>query len=117
MESAYQAQPSGHDKIWSILGHLSILFTPVIGIVLPLTVYLAMRNESPYLTTNAKEALNFHLSLIIYAICCIPLFFIFIGYPIFFLLWITSLILGIVAAVKAADGRCYHYPLTIPLVR
>jgi len=33
------------------------------------------------------------------------------------LLWIVSVILAIVAAVKASDGGCYHYPLTLPLVR
>lgn len=117
MEPPTLAQPSGHDKIWSILSHLSVLLTPVLGIVLPLVVYLAMRRESLYLTTNAREALNFHLSLLIYGLCCWPLMFILIGFPLLILLWVLSWILAIVAAVKASNGACYHYPLTLPLVR
>jgi len=36
--------PSGNDKIWAMLSHLSIFFG--VGIILPLIVYLAMRKES-----------------------------------------------------------------------
>ena|ERR1700733_4529951 len=117
MEPPTLAQPTGNDKIWSMLSHLSVLVTPVIGIVLPLIVYLSMRHESAYLAANAKEALNFHISLIIYGVCCIPLLFIIIGFPLLLLLWVASVVLAIVAAVKASDGGCYHYPLTLPLVR
>jgi uncharacterized Tic20 family protein len=116
MEPPTLAQPGGNNKIWSILSHLSVFVTPLAGIILPLVVYLAMRHESEYLAQNAKEALNFHLSLIIYGICCIPLVFIFIGIPLLFFLWVAAIILAIVAAVKASDGGCYHYPLTLPLV-
>jgi uncharacterized Tic20 family protein len=35
-----------------------------------------MRKESEYVATNAREALNFHVSVLIYAVCCIPLVFI-----------------------------------------
>ena len=117
MEPPTLAQPPGNNKIWSILSHLSLLVTPVIGIVLPLVVYLAMRHESEYLSQNAKEALNFHLSLLIYGLGCIPLMLIFIGFPLLLLLWVLSVVLAIVAAVKASDGACYHYPLTLPLLR
>jgi uncharacterized protein len=117
MEAPPQIQPTGNDKIWSMLSHLSALFTPFIGIVVPLVVYLAMRHESEYLTQNAKEALNFHISVYIYALCCLPLMVIFIGWPILVLLVIGAFILAIVAAVKASDGGCFHYPLTLRLVK
>jgi len=61
--------PKGSDKIWSMLSHLSALLG--VGFVLPLVVYLAMRKESEYVATNAREALNFHISVLIYAVCCI----------------------------------------------
>lgn len=109
-----QSHPRGNDKIWSILSHLS----GFVGVpfLLPLVVYLAMRGESDYVAANAREALNFHLSLVIYALCCIPLVFIAIGVPLLIIMGIASLILSIVAAIKASDGGCYHYPLTIRLV-
>jgi len=107
--------PTGNQKIWSMLSHLSGLFG--VGIILPLVVYFAMRQESKYVAANAREALNFHLSLLIYSICCIPLIFVVIGIPLLILIGLVSLILSIIAAVKASDGECYDYPLTIPLVR
>jgi len=106
--------PRGNEKIWSILSHLSSLIG--VGLLLPLVVYLAMRGDSDYVAGNAKEALNFHLSLLIYCLCCIPLIFVVIGIPLLILIGIASLVLSIVAAVKASDGGGYHYPLTLRLV-
>jgi len=104
----------GNDKIWSMLSHLSALLG--VGFVLPLVVYLAMRHESEYVAANAREALNFHLSVLLYCLCCIPLVFVLIGIPLLFLIAISSLVLAIVATIKAADGACYRYPLTLRLV-
>ena len=107
--------PKGNDKIWAILSHLSALLGA--GVILPLVVYLAMRKESDYVATNAKEALNFHISVYLYAICCIPLAFVIIGVPLLFVIGISSFVLAIIAAVKASEGRCYRYPLTLRLVK
>ena len=106
--------PRGNEKIWSILSHLSALIG--VGLILPLIVYLAMKGDSEYVAANAKEALNFHLSLLLYSLCCVPLIFIVIGIPLLVLIGLASLILAIVAAIKASDGGCYRYPLTIRLV-
>jgi uncharacterized Tic20 family protein len=108
-------QPSGNDKIWSMLSHLSALFG--VGIILPLVVYLAMRSESEYVAANAREALNFHISIFIYVLCCIPLMFILIGVPLAILIGLSSLVFAIIAAVKASAGECYRYPLTLRFVK
>jgi uncharacterized protein len=108
--------PRGTDKLWSILSHLSA----VIGVgyfIVPLIVYLVMRHESEYVASNAREALNFHISILIYCFCCIPLIFLLIGIPLIILIGFGSLILSIIAAIKASDGECYHYPLTLRLVQ
>lgn len=104
----------GSDKIWSMLSHLSALLG--VGFVLPLVVYLAMRRESEYVAANAREALNFHISVLIYSLCCIPLVFVLIGVPLLIVLGLGSLVLAIIATVKASDGLCYRYPLTLRLV-
>ena len=119
METSIQpkdvARPSGNDKIWSVLCHLSTLMG--VGFILPLVVYLVMRKESEYAAVNAREALNFHISMFIYGICCIPLVFILIGIPLLIGLTVFALVMGIVAAVRASDGECYRYPLTLRLVQ
>ena len=106
--------PKGSDKIWSMLCHLSALLG--VGILLPLVVYLAMRQESQYVAATAREALNFHLSVLLYSLCCIPLVFIVIGVPLLLVIGLGSLVLAIIATIKAADGHCYRYPLTLRLV-
>jgi uncharacterized Tic20 family protein len=106
--------PSGSDKIWSMLSHLSALLG--VGLLLPLVVYLAMRRDSDYVATNAREALNFHISVLIYSLCCVPLVFILVGIPLILIIGVGSLVLAIIATVKASDGHCYRYPLTLRLV-
>jgi uncharacterized Tic20 family protein len=54
---------------------------------------------------------------VIYAICAGLLTFILIGIPLLVLMGVATFILSIVAAIKAADGACYRYPLTLRLVR
>ena len=48
------AQPRGNDKIWSMLSHLSSFIG--LPFLLPLVVYLAMRDDSPYARANARES-------------------------------------------------------------
>jgi uncharacterized protein len=109
-----QSTPKGSDKIWSVLCHLSLFLG--VPFLLPLIVYLVMRKDSEFVAENAREALNFHISVLIYSLCCIPLVFILIGVPVLVALGVASLILAVVAAVKASDGLCYRYPLTLRLI-
>lgn len=112
---AKRSNVTGSDKLWAILSHISGLFG--IWFIIPIIVYLVMRDESDYVAENAKEALNFHISLLIYAICSALLIFMLIGIPLLVVLGLGALVLSIVAAVKASDGSIYRYPLTIRLVR
>jgi uncharacterized protein len=109
---------SSSDRLWSVLCHLSYFFgVALLSFLFPLTVYLVMRSDSPYVTHHAREALNFHLSLLLYILCCVPLCFIVIGIPLISAIVITGIVCSIVAAVKASRGTYYQYPITIPFVR
>lgn len=114
MDAIPSSSPRGNDKIWALFSHLSTFVG--LPFLLPLVVYLAMKGDSAYVAENAREALNFHLSFLIYSVCCIPLVFVVIGIPLLVLIGLASLILAVVAAIKASDGGCYRYPLTIRLV-
>ena len=104
----------GNDKLLAILCHVSLFLG--VGFILPLIVYLVKRGESEIVAAHAKEVLNFHISLVIYTICAIPLVFILIGIPIFVALALMSFICAIVAAIKASEGGFYFYPLTIRFI-
>ena len=112
----FPAQAS-NDRLWSVLCHLSYFFgAALLSFLFPMVVYLVMRGESAYVTHHAREALNFHLSLLLYFICCIPLCFIGVGFVLLAAVAITGIVCSIVAAVKASKGTYYQYPITIRFV-
>ena len=106
--------PNSDVKLWVVLSHLSVLLG--VGLLLPLIIYLVKKDDSATICHHAKEALNFHISLYLYAVLCIPLTFILIGIPLLFALGVAALILSIIAAVRGADGREYRYPFTIRFI-
>jgi uncharacterized Tic20 family protein len=110
------ATPGGNEKMWAIVCHISVV-SVALGLVLPLAVYLAYRHESNYAAHHAREALNFHLSFLLYCLCCVPLVFLFgLGAVLIIIAGLGSLVLGIIAAVKSSDGQLYRYPLTIRFI-
>jgi uncharacterized Tic20 family protein len=106
---------SSDDKIWVILCHLSLLLG--IGFVLPLIVYLVKRQDAPATAAHAKEALNFHISVYLYAFISVLLCTILIGFLLLPVIAIGSIVCAILACIKASNGEFYRYPLTLRLVK
>ena len=102
------------DKALAILCHVSLFIG--VGFLLPFIVYLVKRDDSPFVAMHAKEVLNFHLSLLLYFICLIPLIFILIGIPIYAALGLMAFVCAIIGAIRAADGGFYFYPLTVRFI-
>jgi uncharacterized protein len=102
------------DKVLAILCHVSIFLG--VAFILPLIVFLVKRAESPYVAAHAKEVLNFHLSLLIYSVCAIPLVLFLVGIPILMALGLMAFICAIIATIKASEGGFYFYPLTIRMI-
>lgn len=98
-------------------GTFSSMFVPLGNIIAPIVIWQLKKNESPFVVEQAKESLNFQISLIIYCIISLLLIFIIVGFFLIFALVIFGLITVIVAGVKANDGVPYRYPLTIRFVK
>lgn len=106
--------PSGTDKLWAVVCHLSeFIGAPLL---IPLIVYLVMKDDSAFVRRHAREALNFHLSLLLYTVLCFTLVFIVVGIPLLIALWLVAFVLSIIAAIRAGEGRAHHYPFTIRFV-
>ncbi len=124
------AQPAvaadANARQWAMFAHLSALLAAFLGgltFLGPLIIYLVKREDHPFVADQAREALNFNLSVLIYsivlAIVSFILTLILIGFLLFLLfipLAIGWLALTIMAAVKANNGETYRYPLTIRMV-
>ncbi len=107
-------------RMWAALSHVSALSGFVIpfgNIVGPLIIWLVKRDEMSFVDDQAKEALNFNISMTIYMAVAGVLIFVLIGIPIMIVLAITWLMLVIMAAVKANEGTAYRYPITLRLVK
>lgn len=109
-------EPSKDERTWGMLCHLlalSGLLVPLGSIIGPLVMWLVKKNESPYVDRNGREALNFGISVFIYSIIGLGLCLVLIGIPLLIALGIFWLVMVIVNAVKANDGKAVRYPLTI----
>jgi len=103
------------ERTWAVLGHLLPLVG--LGFLAPLVIWLVFRGRGPYLEDQAKESLNFQLTLlIIYAIGFITIF-ILVGFVILAAAGIFQLVMAIVAAIAASKYQWYRYPLTIRFVK
>ena len=119
--------PSENDeRMWAMLGHLSAFtaFISGIGCVLgPLIIWLIKRDTLPFAGEQAKEALNFNISVIIAAVGLWVLTVLTLGIgllltiPAAMVLFVGWLVLTIVAAVKANNGEHYRYPFALRLVK
>lgn len=102
------------DRLLAVLCHISLFLG--VGFILPLIVFFVKGAESPFVGAHAKEVLNFHISLLIYCLCTIPLFLLLIGIPILIGLGVMSFICAIIGAIRASEGGFYFYPLTIRFI-
>lgn len=99
---------SSDERMWATLAHLSIVVVALVG---PLVVWLVKKEESKFVEEQAKEALNFHITVFI---ASIVLMVTIIG-PV--IVGVAALVYGIIAGIEANKGICYRYPYTLRLVR
>lgn len=108
-------------RTWGPLVHLSSLslfmgipFGNVLG---PLVIWLWKREQHPWIDWQAKQALNFQITLSLVILAAIPLCILLIGFPLLIAALGTILILPVVAAVKTANRESYHYPFAFPFIK
>ncbi len=92
----------------------------VVGVLVP---WLCGRDRSAFVDENGREALNFHLSLLVYELLLGALAFVTCGLgalvavPLVLVMTVAALVCSVLGALEASNGRTYRYPLTLRLVR
>lgn len=115
--------PSPDDRNLALIAHLSgcigIVAGGLLGFVGPLIIYILKKDTSPYVETQAKEALNFQITLLIVAAACIAVVVVSCGtlFVVAFIPMILQLVFGIIAALAVKDGQPYRYPFNLRLVQ
>lgn len=103
-----------------VITHLSQLITLITGfgsLLLPLVLWLTQKEKVYQMDAHGKNIVNFQLSLIVYAIICIPLILLFgLGLLGFIILGIISVVFPIINAIKANNGETPKYPLSLNFI-
>lgn len=111
--------PSKEERNWATLAHVSALlafFTVIGGIIGPLVIWLLRKEDMSFASDQAKEALNFQITVFLAGIVSAILCLILIGFVLLAILALVDLILIIIAAVKASEGVAYRYPFNLRLI-
>jgi uncharacterized protein len=98
-------------RLLSAICHGAIFFSStIVSVGIPIAIMLT--TNDPIVKANAKESLNFHINLYIYAIVFILLVLVAIGIPLLIVLTIVSLIMPIIAILRILDdpNSPYRYP-------
>lgn len=109
------------EKLWGMIVHLSslvqLLLIPLTHLICPLIIWLIKKDTSAWVDKQGRSAVNFNLSILIYGIVAWITVFFGVGLfllPIVFVFW---LVCTIIAALKASEGRCFCYPLSIRFIK
>ena len=97
----------------SLSGFIGVPFGSIVG---PLVIWLIKKDQSDFLNESGKDALNFHLSMLLYTLISIPLLFVLIGFVTILVIPVLEIVFSIIAAVKASEGQWYRYPLAIRMI-
>jgi len=109
---------------YAVFMHLTLLLAYVfwgISLIAPIIMWQVKRTESNFIDDHGRETVNFHLTLLLYALVGVAFFLTGIGACIAIPLWFFAAVLGIVgmilAATAAGRGEYYRYPACIRFVR
>ncbi len=124
-QDVQQAQPSTEvskdARMWAMFCHLAGLcafIIPAVGnIVGPLILWQIKKDEYPFVDEQGKEALNFQISMTIYALISAVLIVVCIGVFLLVAIAIVDLVFLLIAAVKTNNGQAYRYPLSIRFIK
>lgn len=105
--------PTSDERTLGILSHI-LAIVPGIGILGPLVIWLIKKDESQFVSANAKESLNFQITVFLVAVILILTI---IGAFLLWALGILNAILVIIATIKASENKIYRYPINWRLIK
>ena len=80
-------------------------------------IWLIKKDEHPLIDEQGKEALNFQISMMIYAIVAAISMVIVVGFVLLPAVAILDVVLIVIAAVRTSNGQSHRYPITIRFIK
>jgi len=125
---AAQPQPAAplteaEDKQWASFAHLG----GIIGFLPSLIIWLIFKDRGPKTNVEAKEALNFQITLVIAHVAnfVIGIVLTAVTFGIWaliqtlltFAIWVVGIIFSIIGFTKVNAGGSYRYPFALRLIK
>lgn len=142
--STFDPITTQEERGWAMAAHLAALvlalltswLVGVAGVIGAGAIWLLKRDSSPFIAEHAREAVNFNLSMLIYAAVALALGVVLVGATILTLglgailtlpaglallvamlaIAVMWLVCSILAAIAAWNGQRYRYPLSIRIL-
>ena len=123
---------SAEEKQWAMFAHLSALagglltsgWAGSIGFFIgPLVIWQMKKDTMPFVADQAREALNFAITVSIIFLVLLILTMMSLGIavlltaPLMLVVGIGALVFVVIAAIKANEGVAYRYPFALRLVK
>lgn len=112
---------SKEERTWAMVAHLSTLLgyllIPFANVIAPLVIWLIKKDTMPFAADQAKESLNFQITVTIALIVGAILIVFCVGWFLVVPAALAGIIYAVIAAIKANDGIRYRYPFSIRLVK
>jgi uncharacterized protein len=105
--------PSNDDKNIATVTHLG---GTIFSFIPSLIVWILKKEDSAYIGEQAREALNFQITILIAWIACSVLAWVLIGFALMPILWILNIVFCIIAAISTSKGETYRYPFCLRLI-
>ncbi|HLV15191.1 MAG TPA: DUF4870 domain-containing protein [Xanthomarina sp.] len=103
-----------------VITHLSQLLTCLTGfggLIVPLILWATQKDKVLDMDEHGKRIINFQLSILIYAIICVPAILLLgLGIVGLIVIGFISLIFPIINAIKANNGEPVTYPLSFNFI-
>lgn len=115
-EPEVETELSSDAKTMALLAHMLGIVSGFVG---PLIIWLIKKDEDEFIADQAKEALNFQITVIIAAVAIVVLTCITLGFaaPLGGIIGVVDLIFCILAGIAAGDGKRYRYPVALRLIK
>ena len=122
-ESLPPSAPAGapltpdQERTWASYAHLG----GILGFLPSLIIWLVYKDRGPFVTSEARKALNFMITATIAWVAVYFLALIFLPWPLpgllYFAIWLVVVIFSVQGFQSAQKGQPFKYPFSLDLVK
>ena len=116
---------TSEERTLGCVAHLSTFagyVVPFGNVVAPLVIWLTQRDESTFVGEHARQALNFQITFMVFALACVIVLIatlglgIFVVVPALIVMAICEVVFTVIGAIRGYEGNEYRYPLSLTWV-